>query len=101
MSRYRIMDKNARKITVMCASTQEIDKYEDLAMEFFERILGLDYNCCLLTDKSSLLHISGSSEYGGVDQNIVNRIIKVYGVDISDIDDANFVEIFSRIAGVM
>ncbi len=97
MGRNEFTDKNGRKYTVLYASDKEIRKHEDLAVDFFEKVLGADYSRFYISDQSSLLHMRASEEDDGVDKKVVEKIREAYGVDISDIEDANFVRIFERI----
>jgi hypothetical protein len=97
MGRNEFTDKSGRKFTVLYASNKEIRKHEDLAVEFFEKVLGEDYGRFYISDQSSLLHMRASEEDDGVDKMVIEKIREVYGVDISDIEDANFVRIFERI----
>jgi len=76
------------------ASSEHLGKYEDIAEEFFERILDLDYSECFITDESSLWHFHAG------DDNIEyeKKIKSAYGVDVSDIESGVLVEIFQRIS---
>ena len=76
------------------ASTTEIDKYEFLATEFFEKILGMNRNDCLITDESSLWDFHSERS----DEPFYSKILEAYGVDVSDIANGNLVRIFQRIA---
>ena len=75
------------------ASTAEIDKYEFLATEFFEKILDMNRNDCLITDESSLwdFHCERSNA------PFYSNILEAYGVDVSDVVGGNLVRIFQRI----
>jgi hypothetical protein len=76
------------------ASTTEVDKYEFLTAGFFESILGIDRNDCLITDESSLWDFHGERS----NEPFQSRILEAYGVDVSDIVDGNLARIFQRIA---
>jgi hypothetical protein len=76
------------------ASTTEIDKYEILATEFFEKVLDINRNECLMTDESSLWDFHGEMS----NDSFYSKILEKYGVDVSDITDGNLVKIFQRIA---
>jgi hypothetical protein len=67
-----------------------------LAADFFEKILGLDYGDCFITDESSLWDFH--TEESNAHLNL--KIHDVYGVDVSDIEDAKLVKIFDRIISV-
>ena len=69
--------------------------HEDLAMEFFPRVLGMEYGTILyLSDVSSLRDFGERTSV----QDFQNRIWQVYGVDVSDIEDGNLAAIFERIS---
>ena len=91
----RYLNSRERKtpLKIELASTTEVDKFEDIAPDFFERILEMDRNDCLMTDESSLwdFHSEMSNE------SFVSRILDVYGVDVSDMEKANLAKIFHRI----
>ena len=78
---------------VELASTIEIDRFESVAPEFFERILDMDYNDCLITDESSLwdFHTERSNE------PFYSKILEVYGINVSDVESGNLARIFQRI----
>lgn len=71
----------------------EIDKFESIAPDFFERILDMDREDCLITDESSLwdFHTERSNE------PFYSRILEVYGIDVSDVEKGNLARIFQRI----
>ncbi len=76
------------------ASRVEIEQYEQVAIDFFEKILGMSYRDCLITDESSLW------DFPGDETNTVyhHKIAEVYGTDASDIESGNLVQIFRRIS---
>ena len=76
------------------ASTTEIDKYESIAPDFFEKILDMNRNDCLITDESSLWDFHGERS----NDAFHSKILDVYGVDVSDIERGNLAKIFQRIA---
>jgi len=75
------------------APTVEIEQYELLANEFFEKILAMNYNECLVTDESSLWDFHSEE----TNEEYQRRILEVYGTDVSDIESGNLVRIFERI----
>lgn len=74
------------------ASRTVVKSHETLARDFLERILDVDYDRCIITDKSSL------SDFDLATAACVQRITAAYGVDVSDIQDGRLVSIFERIA---
>jgi hypothetical protein len=77
------------------ASSERIDRFPDLAREFFAKILEMDYEECLVTDESSMWDFHSEES----DDHLHEQIAKVYGVDTRDIKGANIVTILERIAG--
>lgn len=75
------------------APTVEIEPYELLASEFFEKVLAMNYDECLVTDESSLWDFHGEE----TNEEYHRKIVEVYGVDVSDIESGNLVQIFKRI----
>ncbi|MGZ5283783.1 MAG: hypothetical protein ACXWEY_16020 [Bacteroidia bacterium] len=41
-------------VPIQYASTVEIEKYENVAVDFFNRIIEIDYDSCFISDESSL-----------------------------------------------
>ena len=76
------------------ASTTEVDKYESVAPDFFETVLGMSRNDCLITDESSLWDFHGETS----NEPFYSKILEIYGVDVSDIENGNLAKIFQRIA---
>lgn len=76
------------------ASTTEIDKFEKIAEDFFEKILNMNRNECLITDESSLwdFHVERSNNL------FYSKIQAIYRVDVSDVEQSNLVKIFQKIA---
>jgi hypothetical protein len=83
--------KAPRKLEL--ASMVEVDKFESIAPDFFERILEMDRNDCLITDESSLwdFHTERSND------SFYSKILDAYGIDVSDVEKGNLVKIFQRI----
>ena len=75
------------------ASTVDVDKFESIAPEFFERILDMDRNDCLITDESSLWDFHGERS----NEPFYSKILEVYGIDVSDVEKGNLAKIFQRI----
>jgi hypothetical protein len=81
------------KVPIQFAPMVEIAKYEEIAEDFFPKILEMDYRDALITDSTSLWHFSFTE-----DEELRRRIREVYGVDVSDIEDENLVQVFQRIS---
>jgi hypothetical protein len=82
------------KPKIELAPTVEIEQYEPLAGEFFEKVLAMNYGECLVTDESSLWDFHGEE----TNEEYHRKIVEVYGVDVSDVESGNLVQIFKRIS---
>jgi hypothetical protein len=93
--RRRAFPPSKRKAPVRfeLAPTAAIDKYESVAPEFFQKILDIDRNDCLITDESCLWDFHGEMS----NDSIYSKILEVYGVDVSDVEGSNLAKIFQRI----
>jgi hypothetical protein len=81
------------KVAIEFAPTTQIEQYEEMAVHFMEKILGINYYNCFISDESSLWDFPTKSSKEEYHQ----KIALIYGVDVSDIDSGNLVEIFKRI----
>ena len=86
--------KKKRPLKFEIASRTEIDKYEFLAPEFFEKILDMNRNDCLITNETSLWDFHGERS----NAIFYAKILEVYGVDVSNIEKGNLAKIFQKIA---
>ena len=75
-------------------STAKVGRYEEIARDFLAQILELDFDECFISDASSLWDFALLE----TDESFESKIERVYGVDVSDIESGNLVEIFARIA---
>ncbi len=66
-------------------------RYEDIASDFIDKILEMDYKQVYISSMSSLWDFYEEPE------TYVQRVQEVYGVDINDIKDGNLVAIFKRL----
>jgi len=75
------------------APTDRIRFFDDIADDFFRRVLDLNYRECFISDESTLwdFHTEESNEH------LHKTIWDAYRVDVSDIKDGNLVKIFERI----
>jgi hypothetical protein len=81
------------KIEIEFAPSDEIQGLNDVAIEFFPAILGLEFGDCLVTDKSSLWDFHDEGTNTRYEQQIRSK----YGVDVSDLKSGNLAEILRRI----
>jgi hypothetical protein len=82
------------RVPIQFAPMVEVDKYAQLAGNFFDKILGMDYRQVLITDQSSLYDFAFSEERLA---ELQRKIRDIYQVDVSDIEDGNLVTIFARL----
>ena len=75
------------------ASADLVSKYEHLAGDFFDKILDLNYDECIISDESSLWDFHSEES----NATYYKKIESKYGIDVSDIEDGNLVSIFQRI----
>jgi len=87
---HRVTPRPGMRVPLELASTAKIDRYRVLARDFFDRILGMDFDTCFVSDQSSLWDFPDTAQ-------AVDRIRAVYGVDVSDIEDGNLVRTVERL----
>ena len=71
-----------------------VKRHEEVARDFLTRILGLNYDECIISDESSLwdFHTSDTND------EYYRKIMLLYRVDVTDIEGAKLGAIFERIA---
>jgi hypothetical protein len=80
-------------LPIQFAPAYRMSEHPDLAIDFFKRILDLDYDDCFISDQSSLwdFHNQEDNTY------LYDKIILTYGVDVSDIEGARIADILERL----
>jgi hypothetical protein len=73
-----------------------IELFHDIADRFMSRIFHLEPGDYLVTDESSLTNFVGMDDLELAD--LSRKVKELYGLDVSDVDDGNFLQIFLRIA---
>jgi hypothetical protein len=88
----RKLPRPGTKVPIQFAATIRIGRHADLAKEFVQNVLEIEW--AWLSDESSLgdLHDDESNK------KLIEKIRMVYGVDVSDIPNGNLADIFDRIA---
>jgi hypothetical protein len=81
------------------ASTEQIDKYEDIAVDFFKRALNMDYYDGFYSDGSILEYFSPPNDEGAkqMRKEIIRRTLLFYNIDITDDYDEPLYRIFEHI----
>jgi predicted RNase H-like HicB family nuclease len=86
------------KVPLQFASTDNIDKYEQTAVDFFKRVLNMDYYEGFYSDGSVLEFLrDDDTDSEGMKKEIIRRTLSMYNVDITDIYDEPLWTIFERI----
>jgi hypothetical protein len=81
------------KMEITFAPMVEVERYPDLSRDILSRVLGMDPDECLITDESSLWDFHN----GETNDEYISKIILLYGVDISDMDQPKISAICKRI----
>ena len=81
------------RVAIEIASSDRVHELEHVARDFMPRVLGHDFDQCIVSDESSLW------DFHEEDSNAAfhNKIALLYGIDVSDIENGNLVAIFERI----
>jgi len=79
------------KVPLSFADTSQIDNLEDVAPDFFEKILDLDYYECFISDESSL------TDFGRDDEETLQKINITYSLGLTDLGDGNIVRLLTLI----
>ena len=74
------------------ASTDLVEKYQDIAREVMPRILGYEFDDCLITDESSL------GDFPEPDEEYLRKLGVLYGLHPSSFPDLRLVTIFEKVA---
>ncbi len=86
------------KVPLKFAPTDNIDKYEKIAVDYFKRVLNMDYYEGFYSDGSVLEFLrDNDTDSEKMRQEIIKRTFLIYNVDISDIYDETLWKIFERI----
>ncbi|HLF46531.1 MAG TPA: hypothetical protein VI548_08905 [Chitinophagaceae bacterium] len=88
------------KAPLKFASTDNIDRYERTATDFFERVLKMNYYEGFYSDGSGLTHFepyNNDKKAKEMKEEIIRQTLLLYNVDISDIYDKPLWTIFERI----
>ena len=86
--------------SIIISPSNQIDLYRDLAKDFIERVLEMSYESVWISDRSELWDFSMLFKHEASDVRgyLLQKIERIYGVDVSDIEDGNLVRIFERLA---
>ncbi|HCY41921.1 MAG TPA: hypothetical protein DHV48_11290 [Prolixibacteraceae bacterium] len=76
------------KVPLMFASSEQIDKYENIGVDFFNKVFDLDYYGGFYSDQSILSHFEPWEDLEKIEDvrnEIIKRTLLHYNVDITDI----------------
>jgi len=88
---YNQAPRPGTSVPLSFVDTSEVDDLEDVASEFFEKILDLDYYECFISDESRL------TDFGRDDEETLQKINATYGLGLTDLGDGNLVRLFRKI----
>ncbi len=77
------------KVPIQFADSDRIEKYENIAVDFFEKIIGINYYDCFISDLSSLVDFDLDNE------ETLQKIKQEYGIEPSG--DLFLADIFEQI----
>jgi hypothetical protein len=79
------------KVPIEFAASERVDQHAELAKDFIKRILDLE--TAWISDESSLSDFHGNE----TNELLTDRILRVYGVHVSDIPSGKLADIFDKI----
>ena len=74
-------------------STEKIDQYEHIAVDFFEKVLKMDYYACFISDQSSLWDFMLVADR----EELTRRVALYYKLELDPDEYPFLVDIFERI----
>jgi hypothetical protein len=88
----RTLPRPGTRLAIEFADSNRVDRHAELAKDFTRRVLGLE--SAWISDSSSLWDFHGNE----ANDQFNEEILRIYGVDVSDISSGNLADIFERIA---
>lgn len=83
------LPRPGRKVPIQFADSGRIEKYENIAVDFFDKIIGINYYDCFISDMSSLFDFDLDNE------ETMQKIKQEYGIEPSG--DLFLADIFEQI----
>lgn len=80
------------KVPIEFVKSNRVDQHSELAKDFIQRVLEIEW--AWISDESSLWDFHD----GETNRSLNEKILNVYGVEVSDISSGNLADIFDRIA---
>ena len=78
-------------VPIQFADTTKIDNLENIAVDFFDKILGYNYYDCFISDQSSLL------DFGQDNEETLQKINQTYNLNLKEIGDGNIARFLTLI----
>ncbi|MDP3445374.1 MAG: hypothetical protein Q8T08_21155, partial [Ignavibacteria bacterium] len=78
-------------VPLQYADTTVIDNLENVAIDFFDKILGYNYYECFISDESSII------DFGQDEDEVLKKINLTYELQLTEIGDGNIVRILTLI----
>jgi hypothetical protein len=91
---HESLPRPGTKVPISFASSEIVERYDDLARDFLPKVLGFERDDCFISDESSLWDFHGEK----TNDDCFRKIAILYGIDVSDVEGAKLSEIFRRIA---
>jgi hypothetical protein len=88
----KALPRPGTRVPIEFATTVRVDRNVELAKDFIQRILGVEW--AWISDQSSLWDFHGDE----TNESLTEKIHQIYGVDVSDISSGNLADIFDRIS---
>jgi len=88
----KALPRPGTRVPIVFATTVRVDRNAELAKDFIQRILGLEW--AWVSDESSLWDFHADE----TNESLTEKIHHIYGVDVSDIANGNLADIFDRIS---
>lgn len=88
-SKENTLPRPGTKVPIEFAESSKIEQYEEIAIDFFERIIGINYYECFISDYSSLY------DFQLDDEETIEKIKSIYQIEPDS--DLLLVNIFGQI----
>jgi hypothetical protein len=92
MEQSKPLPRPGTTVPIEYASQDRVNLHSDLEQDFIRRVLDLEW--AWISDESSLWDFHEEE----TNNRLNEKIMEVYGIDVSDIESGNLSEIFERIA---
>lgn len=80
-----------KNVPIKYVETTQIDSLEEIAVDFFKKIVNINYYNCYISDQSSLF------DFGKDENEMLNKINSTYNLKLTEIGDGNIVRLLKII----